>query len=49
MIIITFIDGYYSIFWLRVSNNMLRLLTGLIGGLGLAILIKTIKWMIIMG
>ena len=49
MIIPTFLDGFTQFLGLRQSNNMLRLLTGLIGGVGLAILIKAIKWMIIMG
>jgi len=49
MMIPTFLDGFTQFFGSRESNNMLRLLTGLIGGVGLAILIKAIKWMIIMG
>jgi len=32
---------------LMACNNGLRLLTGLIGGIGLAILLKAIKWMVI--
>ena len=48
MLIPTFIDGFTQLFNLRESNNILRLFTGLIGGLGLAILIKAIKWVIIM-
>ncbi len=49
MIIPTFLDGFTQLFRSRESNNMLRLSTGLIGGVGLAILIKAIKWMIISG
>ena len=49
MIIPTFLDGFTQLTRSQESNNMLRLLTGLIGGIGLAIIIKTIKWMIIMG
>ena len=49
MIIPTFLDGFTQLIGSRESNNMLRLLTGLIGGIGLAIIIKTIKWMILMG
>ena len=49
MLIPTFIDGSTQLIGSRESNNMLRLLTGLIGGVGLAILIKAIKVMIIMG
>ncbi len=41
--------GLLSFIGSRESSNMLRLLTGLIGGVGLAILFKAIKWMIIMG
>lgn len=49
MIIPSFFDGFTQFIGSRESNNKLRLLTGLLGGVGLAILIKTIKWMIIMG
>lgn len=45
----TFLDGFTQLLGSRKSNNMLRLLTGLIGGVGLAILIKALKWRIIMG
>jgi len=48
MLIPTFIDGFTQLFNFRESNNILRLFTGLIGGLGLAILIKATKWVIIM-
>lgn len=49
MLIPSFIDGFTQLITSRESNNILRLLTGLIGGLGLAIMIKAIKWLIIMG
>ena len=49
MMIPTFLDGFTQFIGSRESCNMLRLLTGLIGGVGLAILLKAIKWMIIMG
>ena len=49
MIIPTFLDGFTQLLGSRESNNILRLLTGLIGGVGLAILIKGIKWKIMMG
>jgi uncharacterized membrane protein len=49
MVIPTFLDGFTQFLGSRKSNNMLRLLTGLIGGVGLAILIKALKWRIIMG
>lgn len=49
MVIPTFADGFTQLLGFRESNNILRFTTGLIGGLGLGILIKSIKWMIIMG
>jgi uncharacterized membrane protein len=49
MMIPTFIDGFTQLLGSRESNNTLRLLTGLVGGVGLAILVKAIKWFIIMG
>jgi uncharacterized membrane protein len=47
MIIPTFLDGYTQLIGSRESNNMLRLLTGLMGGIGLAIIVKSIKWIIL--
>lgn len=44
----TFIDGITQFFGLRESNNILRFSTGLIAGVGLVILINSIKWLIIM-
>lgn len=44
MTIPTIFDGLTQLFGLRLSNNKLRFFTGLIGGLGLAILIKTLKY-----
>ena len=38
------IDGFTQYFELRESNNTLRLITGLCGGLGLIILIKAFKF-----
>ncbi len=49
MIIPLFLDGFTQLVGTRESNNKLRLLTGLMGGLGLAILVKTLKSMLIMG
>jgi uncharacterized membrane protein len=49
MIIPTFLDGYTQLIGLRESNNILRLLTGLLGGFGLAILIKSLKYFILSG
>lgn len=48
MVIPTFTDGFTQLLGLRESNNTLRFTTGLIGGLGLGILVKSLKWMIIM-
>ena len=41
-------DGITQFFGLRESNNILRFITGLIGGIGLAIILKAIKWYIYM-
>ena len=49
MLIPSLLDGFTQLFRFRESNNLLRLLTGLIGGVGLAILFKAIKLKIIMG
>lgn len=38
------IDGFTQLFELRESNNTLRLITGLMGGLGLGIIVKVIKF-----
>ena len=48
MIIPTFLDGLTQFFGLRESNNILRLFTGLIGGVGVAILVKALKYLILM-
>jgi uncharacterized membrane protein len=49
MITPAFLDGFTQLLGSRESNNVLRLITGLSGGVGLGIIIKAIKWMIIMG
>ena len=49
MLIPSLLDGFTQLFSIRESNNLLRLLTGLMGGVGLAILFKAIKLKIIMG
>jgi uncharacterized membrane protein len=49
MLIPTLLDGYTQFIGFRKSNNVLRLCTGLIGGVGLAIIIKIIKWRILLG
>jgi uncharacterized membrane protein len=41
------IDGITQLFEFRESNNLSRLLTGLCGGIGLMILLKTLKFMFI--
>ena len=48
MIMPTLLDGLTQFFGFRESNNMLRLFTGLMGGVGLAILIKALKYVILM-
>lgn len=47
MLISPFVDGFTQLYGLRESNNILRFCTGLTGGIGLAILIKAIKNMLI--
>ena len=47
MIIPTFFDGITQFFGFRKSTNILRFSTGLIAGVGLGILVKTLKWMLI--
>lgn len=49
MLIPPFLDGFTQLIGTRESTNILRLCTGLLGGVGLAIIIKAIKWVIIMG
>ena len=45
-LIFPFIDGFTQLINIRESNNTLRFVTGLIGGLGLGILIKACKYFI---
>ena len=40
------IDGTTQLFSLRLSNNKLRFITGLLGGFGLGIIFKAIKFFI---
>ena len=47
MIIPTFYDGLTQLFNFRISNNNLRFLTGSFAGIGLGILVKAIKMLII--
>lgn len=42
----TAIDGLTQFFEYRESNNILRFITGILGGLGLSILIKALKYFI---
>lgn len=43
----TIVDGTTQYFGLRESNNTLRFITGLMGGIGLMIIVKTLKFMFI--
>lgn len=40
-------DGVTQLFNFRESNNGLRFFTGLMGGIGLGILVKTLKWVLL--
>lgn len=44
MIVPTFLDGFTQLLGMRKSNNTLRFFTGIIAGLGLAILVKALKF-----
>ena len=46
LLIPTAIDGLTQFYEYRESNNTLRLITGLMGGLGLGIIVKAIKFFI---
>jgi len=46
LLIPTIIDGLTQLFEFRKSNNILRFITGIFGGLGLGILIKAMKYFI---
>ena len=46
LLIPTAIDGLTQFLEYRESNNTLRLITGLMGGLGLGILVKALKYFI---
>jgi uncharacterized membrane protein len=41
------LDGITQFLSLRESNNRLRFFTGLIGGIGFGILVKTLKWVLL--
>jgi uncharacterized membrane protein len=43
----TFLDGFSQLNGSRESNNTLRFITGLIGGIGLAIIVKAFKFFIL--
>lgn len=43
-----FIDGLTQFLGYRESNNILRIITGLLGGLGLGMLIKTFKYLLLL-
>ncbi len=44
MVIPTFLDGFTQLLGIRKSNNALRFLSGVIGGVGLALLVKALKF-----
>jgi len=47
MMIPAFLDGFTQLVGSRESDNKLRLLTGLSGGVGLAIIVKAVKLIIL--
>lgn len=49
MISPTFLDGLSQFLGLRESNNSIRFTTGLIAGIGLGILIKSLKYYLLNG
>lgn len=46
LLIPALVDGVTQFIGLRESNNQIRMITGLLGGLGLGIVIKAIKFFI---
>lgn len=48
LLVPAFIDGLTQLLDYRESNNILRLITGLLGGLGLGILIKAFKYLLLL-
>ena len=46
LLIPTLIDGTTQFLEIQESNNVRRFLTGILGGLGLGIILKAIKWFI---
>ena len=46
LLVPAFLDGTTQLFQFRQSNNILRLITGLLGGIGLGILVKSLKYYI---
>lgn len=47
ILIPTLVDGFTQLICSRESQNNLRFTTGLIGGIGFAILLKAFKWLIL--
>ena len=47
MILPMALDGFTQFLDLRESNNSLRFFTGLIGGIGLGIMFKALKWFLL--
>lgn len=46
LIVPAFLDGTTQLLEFRMSNNNLRLITGLLGGVGLGIILKGLKFII---
>jgi uncharacterized membrane protein len=47
MLIPAFLDAFTQLSGSRESTNSIRFITGVIGGVGLAILVKSFKWLIL--
>ena len=47
MMIPTFTDGLTQLMFLRESNNVLRFFTGILAGIGLGIMVKALKYVMI--
>ena len=48
MVVPTFLDGFTQLLGERESNNTLRFATGIMGGLGLGIMVKALKYFLLM-
>ena len=47
MLLPTLLDGFLQYCGIRMSTNLIRFITGVIGGIGLAIMIKTFTYYVI--